>query len=137
MNDHMPKVQLLDMIQTARADWEALLAGIPEAWMGEPGVAGEWSVKDVVAHIARGERENIGVVHAHAVVGSELWRLSEDERNAAVFEKSLSVRTHVRTNCGLILDRDENAAKNILWRGQRLRGVAGMPAAMNREPVGH
>jgi putative transposase len=50
--------------------------------------------------------------------------------------KSLSVRTHVCTNCGLILDRDENAASNTLWRGQRLRGVAGMPAAMNREPVG-
>jgi putative transposase len=49
---------------------------------------------------------------------------------------SLSVRTHVCTNCGLILDRDENAARNILWRGQRLRGLAGMPAGMNREPVG-
>jgi putative transposase len=54
----------------------------------------------------------------------------------ARIDKSLSVRTHVCTNCGLILDRDENAAKNILWRGQRLRGVAGMPAALNREPVG-
>jgi putative transposase len=51
-------------------------------------------------------------------------------------QKSLSVRTHVCTHCGLILDRDENAAKNILWLGQSLRGVAGMPAAMNREPVG-
>jgi putative transposase len=50
--------------------------------------------------------------------------------------KALSVRTHDCTNCGLILDRDENAALNILWRGQRLRGVVGMPAAMNREPVG-
>jgi putative transposase len=49
---------------------------------------------------------------------------------------SLSVRTHVCTNCGLVLDRDENAARNILWLGQSLRGVAGMPAAMNREPVG-
>ena len=38
-------------------------------------------------------------------------------------EKSLSVRTHICTHCGLILDRDENAAKNILWRGQRLRGL--------------
>jgi putative transposase len=48
---------------------------------------------------------------------------------------SLSVRTHVCTNCGLILDRDLNAAKNMLWLGQRLRGVAGLPAEMNREPV--
>jgi putative transposase len=50
--------------------------------------------------------------------------------------KSLSVRTHACTHCGLILDRDENAAKNILWRGQRLRGVPALAGAMNREPVG-
>jgi putative transposase len=49
---------------------------------------------------------------------------------------SLSVRTHVCTHCGLILDRDENAARNILWLGQSLRGLAGMPAGRNREPVG-
>jgi putative transposase len=50
--------------------------------------------------------------------------------------KDLSVRTHVCTNCGLILDRDLNAARNIQWLGQSLRGVVGMPAAMNREPAG-
>jgi putative transposase len=49
--------------------------------------------------------------------------------------KSLSVRTHVCTNCGLILDRDENAARNILWRGQRLRGLPAVAGGTNREPV--
>jgi putative transposase len=51
-------------------------------------------------------------------------------------EKSLSVRTHVCPHCGLVLDRDENAARNSQWRGQRLRGLAGMPAGTNRAPVG-
>ena len=51
-------------------------------------------------------------------------------------EKSLSVRTHVCPSCGLVLDRDENAARNIQWRGQRLRGVPAMAGALNREPVG-
>ena len=37
--------------------------------------------------------------------------------------KSLSVRTHVCPNCGLVMDRDTNAARNILWAGQALRGV--------------
>jgi putative transposase len=46
--------------------------------------------------------------------------------------KSLSVRTHVCTSCGLVLDRDANAAKNIQWAGQALRGLAGLPAGMNR-----
>jgi putative transposase len=47
--------------------------------------------------------------------------------------KALSVRTHVCPRCGLILDRDENAARTIQWRGQRLRGVPAMAGAMNRE----
>ena len=51
-------------------------------------------------------------------------------------QKSLSVRTHVCTNCGLVLDRDENAARNIQWRGQRLRGVPALAGALNREPAG-
>ncbi|OHE56271.1 MAG: hypothetical protein A3K61_04500 [Thaumarchaeota archaeon RBG_16_49_8] len=34
-----------------------------------------------------------------------------------IVEKSLSVRTHVCPHCGLMLDRDVNAAKNILARG--------------------
>jgi putative transposase len=49
--------------------------------------------------------------------------------------KSLSVRTHVCTNCGLVLDRDENAARNIQWRGQRLRGLPALAGGMNREPA--
>ena len=53
----------------------------------------------------------------------------------ARIQKSLSVRTRVCPTCGLVLDRDENAALNIQWCGQRLRGLAGLPAGMNREPV--
>jgi putative transposase len=37
--------------------------------------------------------------------------------------KSLSVRTHICPKCGYVADRDENAARNIQWRGQRLRGL--------------
>jgi putative transposase len=37
--------------------------------------------------------------------------------------KSLSMRTHVCPSCGLVLDRDYNAALNIQRAGQALRGV--------------
>jgi putative transposase len=50
--------------------------------------------------------------------------------------KSLSVRTHVCPNCGLVMDRDTNAARNILWAGQALRGVVASAAAVNRESIG-
>jgi len=51
-------------------------------------------------------------------------------------KKSLSVRTHVCPKCGYIADRDHNAAGEIQWRGQRLRGLAGLPAGVNRASAG-
>jgi putative transposase len=39
--------------------------------------------------------------------------------------KSLSVRTHVCSSCGLVFDRDENAARTIQRAGQARRGRAG------------
>jgi len=52
--------------------------------------------------------------------------------------KSLSVRTHICPNpeCGLVLDRDENAAKNIERAGQALRGGVAVAASKNRESAG-
>jgi putative transposase len=51
-------------------------------------------------------------------------------------QKGLSVRWHSCPDCGTELHRDHNAARNIQWRGQRLRGLAGLPAGLNREPAG-
>jgi putative transposase len=45
--------------------------------------------------------------------------------------KSLSVRTHVCPRCGLVLDRDENAAKNILRAGQARQGAVAIAAVLN------
>jgi putative transposase len=53
-----------------------------------------------------------------------------------VVQKGLSVRWRRCPECGTSLHRDHNAAKNIQWRGQRLRGLAGVPAGSNREPMG-
>jgi putative transposase len=50
--------------------------------------------------------------------------------------KGLSVRWHACPDCGTSLHRDHHAAKNIEWRGQRLRGGVGLPASENREPMG-
>jgi putative transposase len=44
-------------------------------------------------------------------------------------KKSLSIRTHI-CSCGAVLDRDHNAAKNILAKGLRQTGI-------NLNTVGH
>ena len=78
----MDKTTFIETLHTDRAAWEALLAQISEDRMLEPGAAGTWSVKDVIAHIMWCEREMIGVCQQHALVGSDLWNLTNDERNA-------------------------------------------------------
>jgi putative transposase len=44
-------------------------------------------------------------------------------------QKALSVRTHVCPRCGLVLDRDENAALTILRRGREQSGAGRAPQA--------
>ena len=80
----MDKATFLETLHTARAEWEALLAEVGEARMLEPGATGEWTVKDVIAHVMWCEREMVGVCEAHALVGSDLWNLTNDECNAIV-----------------------------------------------------
>ena len=56
--------------------------------MTTPGVVGKWSVKDLVAHITWSEREMVGVLAARALAGSDLWSLTNDERNEIVYQQN-------------------------------------------------
>jgi hypothetical protein len=50
------KATLLARLETARADWERLLVEVGLPRMSTPGVEGDWSVKDIMAHVAAYER---------------------------------------------------------------------------------
>ena len=56
MTDQMAKAELLDKIATSYASWQALVDRVPRERMTEPGFAGEWSLKDVLAHVTVYER---------------------------------------------------------------------------------
>ncbi len=84
----MELVEFLDHLQVSRAFWEDQLARVPPHQMTTPGVVGKWSVKDLVAHITWSEREMVGVLAARALVGSELWSLTNDERNEIVYQQN-------------------------------------------------
>jgi hypothetical protein len=47
----MNKSELLNWLQEEYQQWEALLDQIGEARMDQPGVNGDWSMKDIVAHL--------------------------------------------------------------------------------------
>ncbi len=52
MSDEQTKDRLLASLRAERERWEALLAEVGEARMTTPGVAGDWSVKDLLGHLA-------------------------------------------------------------------------------------
>jgi putative transposase len=54
----------------------------------------------------------------------------------ARIQKTLSVRMHRCASCGLVLDRDENAAINILRAGRAGRGAAANAGVLKRESIG-
>jgi hypothetical protein len=56
----MPEDRVSKLLKRLEAEWAALnesYAGVPESVLLEPGVAGDWSVKDVIAHVTTWEEE--------------------------------------------------------------------------------
>jgi len=71
--NHQPpdKSTLIDVIQSERARFESLLVGLTEAQMTKPGVEADWSIKDILAHIAAWERLAMDRIYA-AQTGADL-----------------------------------------------------------------
>ncbi|HST03929.1 MAG TPA: DinB family protein [Chloroflexia bacterium] len=53
----MTREQLLKKLDTTWAALKASYAGLSEAQMTEPGIVGDWSVKDILAHVTTWEEE--------------------------------------------------------------------------------
>ena len=87
----MTRDELLEKLRAERIKWEALLTEVGEGRMIQPGAAGGWSVKDIVAHVTWYERETVGMLDTRALVGSDQWDVDEDERNAAMVEQAKGV----------------------------------------------
>ena len=67
-----------------------------------------------------------GALHGVPVIAVEPhWTTQRCSRCRNIVKKSLSVRTHICPFCGLILDRDHNAANNVL--SHALAGTGGQP----------
>ncbi len=101
--------ELLVKVRSAQERWQAALARVPAERMEEPGVAGEWSVKDIIAHITWFERQMISLIEAKVFVGSDLWQLPPHERNDAIFElnrhRSLpQITTEAKLVFGVLVD---------------------------------
>jgi len=92
MNKHLTIAQLLEVMRSARSNWEALLAEAGEAHLTEPGVEGDWSLKDIIAHVTYYETWAAECVTAirrgEPLPHSEYKGLNIDERNALIYERN-------------------------------------------------
>ncbi len=91
MNNQLTTTQLLEVMRTARSNWEALLAEVGEERLTEPGVEGDWSLKDIIAHITYYETWAANCLMAirrgEPLPQPEYKGLGIDERNALIYER--------------------------------------------------
>jgi hypothetical protein len=91
MSTTTSKAQFLDDLKDEQAHWEALLDEIGEAHMTEPGVAGDWSIKDIVAHLTGWRIRSVARFQAalrHEPTPATPWPAhlqTDDEINAWIY----------------------------------------------------
>lgn len=88
----MDKQQFLETMRSERQRWEAEFSGVGEERLCQPGAAGEWSVKDIIAHVTAYERGLVKWLEAaargEALVFSVLDHSDVDYRNALIYAEN-------------------------------------------------
>jgi hypothetical protein len=115
----MRRADLLSELKSENKAWEDLLADIGEDRMQESGVAGAWSIKDIVAHLAAWRRRTVGRIEAVANGRPEpapSWpaELHEDEEINAWFharDRGKSVRDVLAESRGVFQELVSAVAK--------------------------
>jgi len=101
------KAEVLETIARERAGWEALMVEVGAERMEEPGVAGEWSVKDIVGHLTGWRQQSLDRIEAALRGEAEPpppWPAAlttDDEINAWIYE-----RTHDRPQGDLLREAE-------------------------------
>jgi len=124
----MNKSELLNGLQKEYQQWEVLLDQIGPARMDQPGVAGPWSIKDIIAHLTGWRRRTVARIQAAQRSESEPpppWPAhlqTDDEINAWIYESNhgLSVRE--------VLDESQQVFKQLL------AAIEGLPDEVLMDP---
>lgn len=92
MNSEERKQNLLEELRGARREWDALLAQMTETDMLVSGVEGDWSIKDIAAHLMFWEARTVKWLDAArngtSPEPSPVPKgLSEDEENAWIYAR--------------------------------------------------
>jgi hypothetical protein len=120
---------LLRRLGSAYAAFEESFAGLPEAALLEPGVAGDWSVKDVLAHVSTWEEE--ALEHLPVIVAGRMppryaasggidafnARMAERKRDLSLAE----VRRLLEASHRRLIEYVRSVPEDQIARGTRFR----------------
>ena len=90
----MKKNELLNWLQEENRQWQAFLDQIGLARMDQPGVNGDWSIKDIIAHLAGWNRRLVAqlqAAHHREPKPAPPWPAqlqTDDEINAWIFQSN-------------------------------------------------
>ncbi|MFQ5435714.1 MAG: ClbS/DfsB family four-helix bundle protein [Anaerolineae bacterium] len=142
MEEITSKTELMTRVQTSWARWKAVLAPVPMGRYLKPGVEADWTLKDIVAHIAGWE--NLMADWLEAVMRDETpvgWPNSNeavDDINARLYAENkdklladvmvMAARAHERAVSAVTAVPEANlfAKDKYAWReGLPLWGLVG------------
>jgi hypothetical protein len=124
----MEKSELLNWLQAEYQQWEALLEQIGPERMEQPGVNGDWSMKDVVAHLTGWHRDFVILFQAAQRNEPEPlppWPThleTDDEINAWLYETNRERPVHE------VLDESHQLFQQVL------AVIEGLPDNVRIEP---
>ena len=134
MDKQITKASLLHELRAARAEWDELLAEVGEERMTEPGAAGDWSVKDVMAHLSSYDRWFVQASEAHfrgempPLDGTE--SMDFEQRNLFRHQQTRDhLLAHVQAESQRVFDRllevVEAHSEEFLTQPQQFEGAPG------------
>jgi hypothetical protein len=122
-------------LEQVNSSWQQFLAaidGIPEERMTEPGVVGEWSVKDALAHVAYWDDPDLPdsggdwqPINERVAAERANWSLAETRRNLEETHERMLAALRARPDIDPEQVRgdwehyDEHAAEIRAWRAQQ------------------
>ncbi len=116
----MNKAEFLQKLTDKRAEWDGVLAKIPQELMTIPGVNEDgWSVKDIVAHVAWYENEATHILKSHILASEspendKMWGMPINERNSAIYKQN----RNLPLSDALVMGQD--AFRTFLHEAQKL-----------------
>jgi hypothetical protein len=91
----LKRTELIQALTRVRAEMQTLLDDLSETHLLQPGAVGEWTVRDVLAHITAWEVDmltNLGKVRRGAKPGNTAWTSAAIERQNEAWHKEMKDR---------------------------------------------